>query len=137
MVLPNANVSLEVSAFSISDLNYQWYKDGIAIEGATTPVYFIENAQGADSGSYTVTVNNEYANVINEATLDVITERTGDPDSDFRYSISGGVVSIKRYLGSKKEVVIPNMIEGCLVTEISSMAFLNCFDITNVIILIP
>ena len=134
IVLQNTKVSLDVSAFSLSQLSYQWYKDGTAIEGATTPVYFIESAQGEDSGSYTVTISNEYASVSREATLDVITERIGDPDSDFQYSISGGVVAINRYKGSKKEVVIPNIIEGCLVTSVGMQAFYGANDVESITI---
>ncbi|MCK9316512.1 MAG: leucine-rich repeat protein [Verrucomicrobia bacterium] len=125
MVLTNANVSLEVSAFSLSDLSYQWYLDGTAIEGATTPIYFIESAQGADSGSYAVTISNEYTNVSREATLDVITKRTGDPDSDFKYTLNGGVATITGYLGTNANVAIPNIIEGCLVSSIGANAFYN------------
>ena len=134
IVLQNTKVSFEVSAFSLSDLSYQWYKDGIAIEGATTPVYFIESTQGEDSGSYTVTISNEYASVSREATLNVITERIGDPDSDFKYSISDGVAIITDYLGTNVNVVIPNIIEGCLVSSIGANAFYGIYNLESITI---
>jgi hypothetical protein len=134
LVVFDTDVSLEVSAFSLSDLDYQWYKDGTAIEGVTTPVYFIESTQGSDSGSYTVTISNEYASVSREATLEVITERIGDPDSDFQYSISDGVASIDGYMGSKKDIVIPNIIEGCLVNRIRDYAFYELVTPTSITI---
>jgi hypothetical protein len=134
MVLTNADISLEVSGFSLSELSYQWYKDGIAIEGATTPIYFIESVQGADSGSYTVTVSNEYTNVSKEATLDVITKRTGDPDSDFKYTLSGGVATITGYLGTNANVAIPNIIEGCLVSSIGANAFYGIDNLESITI---
>ena len=133
-VLPNTDVSFSVSARSPADLSYQWYEDGVAIEGATTPVYFIENAQVADSGSYTVTISSEYTNVSREATLDVITKRTGDPDSDFEYTLSGRAATITGYLGANWNVAIPNIIEGCLVTRIGDEAFSDCSSLTSVTI---
>jgi hypothetical protein len=133
-VLPNTDVSFSVSARSPADLSYQWYKDGAAIEGATTPVYFIENAQVADSGSYTVTISSEYTNVSREATLDVITKRTGDPDSDFEYTLSDRAATITGHLGANWNVAIPNIIEGCLVTRIEDDTFRDCSSLTSVTI---
>jgi hypothetical protein len=122
----NTEVSFEVWAFSPSELSYQWYKDGVAIEGATSPTYFIESAQGEDSGTYAVTMSTEYAKVSRQATLDVVTKRTGDPDSDFQYTLNGKTATITGYLGTNTNVAIPNIIEGCLVTCIGDEAFAGC-----------
>jgi len=40
-------------------LAYQWYREGIAIPGATGPSWVIRRAAMSDAGSYTVTVTNE------------------------------------------------------------------------------
>ncbi|MDI9401959.1 MAG: leucine-rich repeat protein [Limisphaerales bacterium] len=134
MVLSNTDASFAVSAFSPAELSYQWYKDGFPIEGATSPAYFIVNAQGEDSGSYTVTMSNEYASAGRQATLDVVTERTGDPDSDFQYTLDGRTATITGYLGTKKIVTIPNIVEGCLVTRIGDHAFAGCSGLTSITI---
>ena len=45
------------------------------------------------------------------------------PASDFTYDVSGNEVTITGYIGSATEVVIPNFIEGRLVTGIAENAF--------------
>jgi hypothetical protein len=78
IVMPDFKNTFEVTAVSYSDLSYQWYKDEVAIEGANDASFVIESAQVADGGSYTVRISNGYASVSRQATLRVITERTGD-----------------------------------------------------------
>jgi autotransporter-associated beta strand protein len=48
-------------------LGYQWFKDGVAIGGATGSSFTIQNAQAADIGSYTVAVNNGAGGVTSDA----------------------------------------------------------------------
>lgn len=57
-VAENSPVTLSVSATGTIALTYQWYKNGIAISGATSSSYQISNAHSGDAGSYTVTVTN-------------------------------------------------------------------------------
>jgi hypothetical protein len=45
-------------------LNYQWGKNGTAIEGATSPVYSINSAGTGDLGSYNVQINNPVSSII-------------------------------------------------------------------------
>ena len=47
-----SSISLSVSATGPGTLSYQWYKDGVAIGGATGSTYTKANAQTSDSGSY-------------------------------------------------------------------------------------
>jgi alpha-tubulin suppressor-like RCC1 family protein len=49
---------LAVAARGASPLTYQWYKDGVAIAGATGASYIIGSLQVADIGNYTVLVTN-------------------------------------------------------------------------------
>lgn len=49
--------NLAVSA-SGTDLSYQWYKDGIAIAGATSPSYAIDPVASVNGGSYYAVVSN-------------------------------------------------------------------------------
>ena len=39
-------------------LSYQWYRNGVAVPGQTTPVLRLTNVQFSDAGSYTVVVAN-------------------------------------------------------------------------------
>src|SRR5262249_46829628 len=48
-------------------LEYQWFKDGVAIAGATGSSLTIHNAQAADIGAYTVAVNNGAGGITSEA----------------------------------------------------------------------
>ena len=45
---------------------YQWYKDGVAINGATQRIYIKENASSADEGVYTYEITNT---VVSDLTL--------------------------------------------------------------------
>ena len=49
---------LAVAARGAGSLSYQWYKDGVAIGGATGPRFTIGSFQPADTGTYTVVVTN-------------------------------------------------------------------------------
>lgn len=49
---------IEVVAEGEAPINYQWYKDGVEIPGATDAVYLVANAQDSDAGKYTCKVSN-------------------------------------------------------------------------------
>ncbi len=68
------------------NLTYRWYKDGVAIDGATSPTFTINAAQVADTGSYSVVVGGDCTDsvpsnvahiIFNE--LPVITEQPTAP----------------------------------------------------------
>ena len=48
-------------------MGYQWFKDGVAITGATGSSLTINNVQASDIGSYTVVVNNGAGSVTSDA----------------------------------------------------------------------
>ncbi len=52
----------------------------------------------------------------------------------FSYVIEGGTVTITGYTGDAASIVIPEMIDGCYVTEIGSCAFEDNETITNVVL---
>jgi hypothetical protein len=53
-------------------MTFQWYKDGVAIENATTPNYTIASVALSDAGSYTVKISNSVGDVTsNPAVLTV------------------------------------------------------------------
>ena len=125
VVIAENNVSFNVTAIGTTALTYQWNKDGVAIEGASSPSYTINRVQMADAGSYTVTVSNGVNSITSdEATLTVIDSTPiGDPAADFKYEIFNGEVTITGYLGSNEVVTIPNIIEGCLVRTLGDSSF--------------
>jgi len=55
-----ASFSVETTG---STLNYQWYKDGSLIPGATEPTYRLRSTLTVDAGNYTVVVKNSIASV--------------------------------------------------------------------------
>ncbi len=59
-------VTLSVEADGQGPFTYQWYKDGVAINGATEATLIIENASNADNGDYTVTVISAVGSVNSE-----------------------------------------------------------------------
>ena len=46
---------------------YQWFRNGLAISGATSATYTISSAQLSDVGSYTAQISNLYSTVTSNA----------------------------------------------------------------------
>ena len=66
------NVTLSVTATGTAPLSYQWFKDGVAIPGATAATLALTNVQGSDSGAYSVRITSSAGTVTsNAATLTV------------------------------------------------------------------
>ena len=57
-VAQGSSVHLSVSANGAAPFSYQWRKNGANIAGATAASHTIASAQGADAGTYSVTVSN-------------------------------------------------------------------------------
>lgn len=53
-------INLTVTATGPGMLEYQWYRNGDFIPGATSPALTVSNAKGSDSGTYSVYVKNTY-----------------------------------------------------------------------------
>jgi CubicO group peptidase (beta-lactamase class C family) len=51
-------VTFAATVSSVTAPTYQWFKDGVAIPGASGPTYQISSVTAADFGSYSVTVTN-------------------------------------------------------------------------------
>lgn len=62
-----SRVQLIVSAGGAPVLSYQWFKNGVALSGATASTFTIASAQPSDAASYTVKVTNNYGNVTSSA----------------------------------------------------------------------
>ena len=66
--------------------DYQWFKEGVAIEGANEAVFEISDASLSDAGTYTVVVSNEAGTVTSEpAVLSVLADTTEGPDGAQAY----------------------------------------------------
>ncbi|WP_175288732.1 leucine-rich repeat domain-containing protein [Flagellimonas eckloniae] len=51
-VAENGSITLTSTALTSTNNSYQWYKDGVAISGATSKDYVISNATATDAGVY-------------------------------------------------------------------------------------
>lgn len=71
---PGSGVTLQVEAVSTLPLQYQWAKNGVALEDQTSPSLTISHADSGDQGSYSVTLWNEaWAALSDSATLTILT----------------------------------------------------------------
>jgi len=58
---------LSASVSDYSGVSFQWYKDNVAISGATSSSYSKSNAQATDAGSYTVKATNSAGSTTSNA----------------------------------------------------------------------
>lgn len=61
------NVTLSVSAIGLGNLSYQWFKDTVAIDGATSDMLELTNVQPGDGGDYEVEITDDAAVADGEA----------------------------------------------------------------------
>lgn len=60
---------------------------------------------------------------ISETSAEVQTAAEHIPEDDYKYVIENGEAHIKKYLGDETEIIVPDKLEGCPVTLVSSTAF--------------
>jgi hypothetical protein len=73
IVCQGTPVTFNVQAISDDPLSYQWFKDGVAIPGATAEAYTIQKAIPGDKGSYYLQARNSCGQTESEAAnLDII-----------------------------------------------------------------
>jgi hypothetical protein len=69
-ILAGASANFSVTASGTAPLAYQWYKDGSAISGATSPSLSLSSVSSADAAAYSVSVTNAKGMIAsNSATL--------------------------------------------------------------------
>ncbi|MCX6943602.1 MAG: immunoglobulin domain-containing protein [Opitutales bacterium] len=73
-VYATSSLTLSVSASGTAPMSYQWYRDGMAISGATSSTYTISSAVFGDAGTYTVKVTNGAGSVTSSAATLTIVE---------------------------------------------------------------
>jgi len=66
-VAKDSTVTLTATATGSPTPVYNWFKDGVRIEGANTSIYRIEHAHPFDSGNYTATASNPAGSVTSAA----------------------------------------------------------------------
>ena len=73
-VATGSSFSLNFTAVGTAPFTYQWYRNGIAITGATNSTYSVASATSADAAAYTVTVANSIGIVTSaSATVTIFT----------------------------------------------------------------
>ena len=68
-VLEGDSVTFTVSAEGTAPLNYQWYKDDVAIEEAIREIYTIESVTAEDLGNYKVVVTNTEGEAVSDVAV--------------------------------------------------------------------
>ncbi|MDF9828459.1 hypothetical protein M2447_002581 [Ereboglobus sp. PH5-10] len=69
-----ASASFTVAATGYEPMSYQWFKDGVALEGQTSATLTLSSVLADDAGLYTVAVTNIFKSVTSEpASLTVLT----------------------------------------------------------------
>jgi sugar lactone lactonase YvrE len=72
-VAPSSTVVFHVSSYGLPTPTYQWYLNGSAVAGATSPTLLIHGATGANAGTYTCVATNATASVSSTAaTLTIV-----------------------------------------------------------------
>jgi hypothetical protein len=59
----------DVGAIGTGDLSYQWFRDGVAIDGATTATLNFTSIQFTNGGFYSVVVSSDLGSITNSAQL--------------------------------------------------------------------
>lgn len=65
--LEGGTVTFEVKVTGARPVSYQWYQDGVAIEGATERILTLSQLTGVNSGVYTVTATNGVGSTTSDA----------------------------------------------------------------------
>ncbi|HEY4248856.1 MAG TPA: immunoglobulin domain-containing protein [Lacunisphaera sp.] len=94
-VSPGGSVQFSVTAGGAPAPTYQWYFNGVVINGATTSTLSLPDVRNTDAGDYTAVVTNQLGGVTsNKATLTVSASPAPAPASS---SSSGGGGSIEAW----------------------------------------
>jgi hypothetical protein len=83
------SVTLGVAAVGTGSLGYQWYRDGVAVEGATGSSLTRNNLQPGDAGRYTVVVTGTHGTVTSAPAA--LTVNLATADGGFNPGANGAV----------------------------------------------
>ncbi len=90
----NRTLALSVTALGAPAPSYQWYKDNVAIPGATSRNFSKPLAQSTDSGNYLVTAGNALNSVTSSVSVVTVTNDVTPPVIVSAASIDGTNVQI-------------------------------------------
>ncbi|HEX2853403.1 MAG TPA: immunoglobulin domain-containing protein [Opitutaceae bacterium] len=97
--------SLSVTANGAAPVTYQWFFNGTAIAGATSPTFTIGNPQPSNTGDYAVLVSDAVSSVTS-ATAALIVKSAAA--SDARLS----AISCRAVVGTGGDILIPGIVAG-------------------------
>jgi sugar lactone lactonase YvrE len=87
----NSTVTLDATMLASPSLTYQWYKDGVPIDGATKANFAISPVKDEDAGNYTVIATNAVGKSTDGMTLTVSgTEPVENPENPGSGNGGGG-----------------------------------------------
>ncbi len=116
-LLPGETLWLRVNAEAVTStgkLRYQWYKDGIVLEGATSAVYTKKGVACSDSGVYSVEVSQVGASgVVTRSSDQVVTISSTESGltGAYVYNVSEGE-SVQLELQSSSGSLTTTIVEG-------------------------
>ncbi len=96
---PGQTALFAVAASGSGTLSYQWFREGVAITGATQPVLRLTALAAADAGNYSVTVSNAQGSVSSNAAGLVVLPAPGAPQLIGQVTLLSAVVGDTPRLG--------------------------------------
>jgi len=93
-VLAGAAVSLNVLAGGSAPFSYQWRRDGVDIQGATSAAYKLPAAKALDSGSYEVVVGNSAGTVVSAPALVTVNVPVSITTQPADFSLNVGATAV-------------------------------------------
>lgn len=86
-----ANIQLTVTATGSGPMQYQWYKNDLAIAGATNAALSLQRVQISDTGSYHAIVQNSFGTVISSAATVIVQEPPTITEQPVSQTVPAGV----------------------------------------------
>ncbi|MGZ6419210.1 MAG: immunoglobulin domain-containing protein, partial [Pseudobdellovibrio sp.] len=118
------NASFTVAASGTSPFNYQWKKDGVNVDGATTDTLNLTNAMDTQAGNYTVSVSNsagsitsQVAQLIVQTPASIVTQpvpAAGNQGGSASFSVVARGSPVIAYQWKKDGVNLPNQVNPTL-----------------------
>jgi hypothetical protein len=130
-----SDFTLIVSAAAPADtgsLAYQWYRDEVAIAGATTASYAVAAAAAGDAGSYRVAVSNAYGTV--SSAIAVVTISALPPvivTSPVAVTVAPGQGAVFSVVAGGSPTLSYQWYRGTTVLDGATSATLSLFSVTS------
>ncbi len=123
---------LAINVNSNSPTSYQWYKNGLALPGATAATYSLAATQVSDAGVYTVVATNAVGSVTSQPARLLVAPSWSSPIA-FRYDMDAAPVtgtnnvpdSTGRTLGTLVNSPPPSLTTGPIAATVNAWDFRN------------